>query len=174
MMRTIQSIVSSNLCLLCKFCNYLFAAGDEVDHHPKEGLLLPSAPHLKAHYNSEITPAKKMPQDGATLRPPRRELIWNTLGFSDLPLSHIYQNYNDLIFSNDTVRLPRRFGPRSIEYQHACSCEGYIREEITLTPDAFRNAVLIYRQPSLKERCGLCGELLWNIDKEKVNPKLKS
>lgn len=171
-MRTTRSIVSSNCCLLCNFCDWQFTAGDEVDHHLNAVSLLPNAPRLKVH-NTETTPTKNTSQDEATLRPPRREIIWSTLGFSDLPLSHIYQNYNDLIFNNDTVQLPRRFGPSLVGYRHACSCEGYIREEITLTPDTFQNAVLIYQQPSANERCGLCGELLWSIE-EKVNPNINS
>lgn len=109
----------------------------------------------------------------ATERPPRREIIWNDLGLSDLPLSYIYQNYDGLIFNNDNVQLPRHFGTNHIGYQHACNCKGYIREEITLTPDALQNMVLIYQQPSLNERCGMCGALLRKIIEE-VNNKLYS
>ncbi|KAF9062158.1 hypothetical protein BDP27DRAFT_303566 [Rhodocollybia butyracea] len=39
-------------------------------------------------------------------------------------------------------------------------CKGYRREEITLTPDAFRNTVVVYREPSLNERCVLCGRVV--------------
>lgn len=97
-------------------------------------------------------------------RPPRREIIWNDFGFSESSLSCICQSYDEVIFDlDDTVQLPRRVGHEIISYYYrrACKCEGYIREEITLTPDAFQNAVLIYQQPAPNERCGVCKELLW-------------
>lgn len=126
---------------------------------------------LAVHSNSAVT-VRNTPQPEASERPPRREIIWNALGLSELPLSYIHQNYDGLIFKNDRVQLPRRFGTNVIEYQHACNCKGYIREEITLTPDVLRNAVLIYQQPSPNERCGMCGEILCNnLEEVNIEPK---
>ncbi|KAE9399004.1 hypothetical protein BT96DRAFT_709380 [Gymnopus androsaceus JB14] len=134
--------------------------GDEADQHMKEeftnsrGL---NSPQMESTGDPEISPIANMPQ--AAKRPPRREIIWNPFGFSNSSLSYISQNYDSVIF-NDRIQLPRRRGRSVMGYRRACSCEGYTREEITFTPDAFRNVVLIYQQPSPNERCGQCGELL--------------
>lgn len=145
--------------------------GDEADQHLKEESsadLLKITSQLSAHDDLAVTVTADELQPKGTERPPRREMIWHPLGLSDVPLSDIYQNYDDLIFKNDAVQLPRRFGANLIGYQHACNCklEGYIREEITLTPDVLQNVVLIYQQPSPNERCSMCGELLRNISGE--------
>lgn len=123
--------------------------------------------------DSASTGAARTSDPKASERPPRREMIWNASGLSDLPLSSICQNYDALVLKNDSVQLPRRFGANFIEYQPACSCKGYIREEITLTPDALQNMVIIYQQPSPNERCSMCGELLCKITEE-VNIRLNS
>ncbi|KAF9064577.1 hypothetical protein BDP27DRAFT_1425682 [Rhodocollybia butyracea] len=76
-------------------------------------------------------------------RQPRRELIWKSLA-SDMPLSDISEAYGDFLDSAfDTslsVHLPHRFGMSSTTAS-VHKCKGYRREEVTLTPDAFRNTV---------------------------------
>ncbi|KAE9406745.1 hypothetical protein BT96DRAFT_206604 [Gymnopus androsaceus JB14] len=99
-------------------------------------------------------------------RPPRREIIWNPTGFHGSSLAYICRTYNDLMIhteiDKDGLQLPFAVGRDSFEYA-LHGCEGYLREELTLTPDAFRNAVLIYQRPSWYERCGLCGVLLGDL-----------
>ncbi|KAE9399039.1 hypothetical protein BT96DRAFT_710479 [Gymnopus androsaceus JB14] len=131
----------------------MYLKGDEADQHIKEDFTNSRrlTPQMESTGDPEISLIAK--------RPPRREIIWNAFGFSKSSLSDISQTYENVIF-NDSIQLPRRLGRSVIGYRRACSCEGYSREEITFTPDAFRNAVLIYQQPSPNERCGLCGELL--------------
>ncbi|KAE9406034.1 hypothetical protein BT96DRAFT_988007 [Gymnopus androsaceus JB14] len=137
----------------------MYFKGDEADQHIKEEFTNSRrlTPQIESTGDPEISSVANTSQ--AAKRPPRREIIWNASGFSKSSLSDISQTYDNVIF-NDSIQLPRRLGRRVIGYRRACSCEGYSREEITFTPDAFRNAVLIYQQPSPNERCGLCGELL--------------
>lgn len=170
-MLAIQFMVSSKSVVsyefLCGVDSHTLLTGDEADQHLKEESstdLMITSP--LAHDDLAVTVTADILQPEVTERPPRREVIWNPLGLSDLPLSDIYHKYNELIFMNDAVQLPRRFGANLTKYQHTCNCKGYVREEITLTPDVLQNAVLIYQQPSPNERCGTCGELLWNISEE--------
>ncbi|KAE9410246.1 hypothetical protein BT96DRAFT_1011822 [Gymnopus androsaceus JB14] len=93
----------------------------------------------------------------------RCEIVWNSSGFSGSSLAYICQSYNDLIHAethdNDCLQLPCLSGPEGF-YGHACSLRGYVREEVTLTPDRSRSAVVIFQRPSPGERCRLCGEVL--------------
>ncbi|KIK56587.1 hypothetical protein GYMLUDRAFT_263535 [Collybiopsis luxurians FD-317 M1] len=97
----------------------------------------------------------------------RQEITWMSRD-SNLTLSEMCQSYGDLLdrlhYSEEqgkptSIPLPRHLGKRWTEVQHDCR-GGYRREEITLTPDAFRNKILIFDNPSINERCDLCGEIL--------------
>ncbi|KIK66760.1 hypothetical protein GYMLUDRAFT_37892 [Collybiopsis luxurians FD-317 M1] len=96
----------------------------------------------------------------------RREIIWTSRNF-DMTLLEMSESYGNLLHlrlplrgkSNpNAIHLPQRSGKRWSEVQH--ECRGYRREEITLTPDAFRNEVLVFGNPSIHEHCGLCGEIV--------------
>ncbi|KAE9406701.1 hypothetical protein BT96DRAFT_1014660 [Gymnopus androsaceus JB14] len=133
---------------------------DEADQHLKNEINNSISPHMEEG-NDEIPP--EILQNTIGKRPPRREIIWNPTGFPMLSLAYICQTYNDLMIhteiNKDRLQLPFAVGHDGFKYA-LHSCEGYLREELTLTPNAFRNAVLIYQRPSWYERCGLCGELL--------------
>ncbi|KAE9406032.1 hypothetical protein BT96DRAFT_295733 [Gymnopus androsaceus JB14] len=133
--------------------------GDKVQKLEYDMVSAPVA--LPLTENSYLTSAKA--------KRPRREIIWDCSGFSSSrsSLVCICQSYGSRIHTeNNCLQIPHRFGRSSSKYIHAC--KDYLREEVTLTPDAFRNAVLIYRQPSLHERCGLCGELQQDDNEEEV------
>ncbi|KAF9064609.1 hypothetical protein BDP27DRAFT_1405269 [Rhodocollybia butyracea] len=94
----------------------------------------------------------------------RREIIWRSLN-SDLSLSETTKTYRDLLrissLRNEhqhSIAFPRRSGKRRSATLH--KCKGYIREEVTLTPDAFHNSVFVFERPSLNEICVLCGEVV--------------
>ncbi|KIK60851.1 hypothetical protein GYMLUDRAFT_596930 [Collybiopsis luxurians FD-317 M1] len=96
----------------------------------------------------------------------RREVSWTSLGLN-MPLFNISETYEDVLRSishldrvpeRSSLDLPRRTGQRKSAAAH--TCQGYRREEITFTPDAVRNAILIFKQPSLNEVCQLCGEVI--------------
>lgn len=96
----------------------------------------------------------------------RREIVWMSCNF-DTTLSEMSESYGDLLDlrlppgragDSNAIALPQRSGKQRSEVQH--ECRGYRREGITLTPDAFRNQILVFRNPSVNERCGLCGEIV--------------
>ncbi|KIK66683.1 hypothetical protein GYMLUDRAFT_257496 [Collybiopsis luxurians FD-317 M1] len=96
----------------------------------------------------------------------RQEITWRFRNF-DTTLSEMSESYGDLlnlrlpigrVGDSNAIALPRRSGKRRSEVQH--ECRGYRREEITLTPDAFRNQILVFKNPSANERCGVCGEIV--------------
>ncbi|KAE9399052.1 hypothetical protein BT96DRAFT_939713 [Gymnopus androsaceus JB14] len=74
--------------------------GDEMDQHMKEEFTNSRrpAPQMQSADDPEIPPVTNMPQSAK--HPPRREIIWNASGFSELSLSHISQTYDNLIFNN--------------------------------------------------------------------------
>ncbi|KIK66687.1 hypothetical protein GYMLUDRAFT_910518 [Collybiopsis luxurians FD-317 M1] len=93
----------------------------------------------------------------------RQEIVWMSRDFN-MNLSEMSESYGDLLHlclhskgsaDSTVIDLPQRSGKRQSEVQH--ECRGYRREEITLTPDAFRNEILVFGNPSVNERCGVCG-----------------
>ncbi|KAJ3898108.1 hypothetical protein F5879DRAFT_927315 [Lentinula edodes] len=95
----------------------------------------------------------------------RREIIWMTSNLKELSLSEIVQTYGDLLESQihspannlsglgqpHSIQLSRRSGTRKSATSVLHNCKGYIREEITLTPDAFRNIIVVFKKPTLNE-----------------------
>jgi hypothetical protein len=95
--------------------------------------------------------------------PCRREIIWRPLNFNDFSLSNIAENYGDMLnlqspSGGQEYSVPRRLGTRKTAAPH--QCQEYLREEITFTPDAFRNAIVLFEKPTVDEICVLCGEVV--------------
>ncbi|KAH7875518.1 uncharacterized protein C8R40DRAFT_1170615 [Lentinula edodes] len=97
----------------------------------------------------------------------RREIIWRP-STSERKLSYISETYSDLLLSHCSsyldengqlqilVPLPRRSGRSRLTTLH--KCKGYLREEVTFTPDAYRNAIMVFEKPSQDEVCVICGQ----------------
>lgn len=97
----------------------------------------------------------------------RREIIWRP-STSERKLSYISETYSDLLLSHCSsyldengqlqilVPLPRRSGRSRLTILH--KCKGYLREEVTFTPDAYRNAIMVFEKPSQDEVCVICGQ----------------
>ncbi|KAJ3884581.1 hypothetical protein GG344DRAFT_71228 [Lentinula edodes] len=66
--------------------------------------------------------------------------------------------------AEDIQELSRRSGTRKSATSVVHNCKGYIREEITLTPDAFRNIIVVFEKPTLNEVCVVCGEVVKQLD----------
>ncbi|KIK60864.1 hypothetical protein GYMLUDRAFT_261219 [Collybiopsis luxurians FD-317 M1] len=107
--------------------------------------------------------------DGETIAC-RREITWTSLGL-DLSLPGISETYEDILHSvlpldraaiQSSIDLPRRSGQRKSGAIHAC--DKYRREEIMFTPDAVRNAIVVFEQPSLNEICSQCGQIVISRD----------
>ncbi|KAF9065726.1 hypothetical protein BDP27DRAFT_1331686 [Rhodocollybia butyracea] len=80
--------------------------------------------------------------------------------------------YGDFLLddtSPSVPELPRRLGLSSTRVP-GHKCKGYRREEITFTPDAFKNTVVVYGEPSLNERCVLCGRVVTIEESLLVSP----
>ncbi|KIK60346.1 hypothetical protein GYMLUDRAFT_604223 [Collybiopsis luxurians FD-317 M1] len=95
----------------------------------------------------------------------RREITWMPLQ-SNLSLSYISENYGDILHTipplerviQPGIDLPRRPGQRRSAVVHECKM--YRREEVTFTPDALQNAILVFEKPSLNEICQICGQVV--------------
>ncbi|KAJ3877737.1 hypothetical protein F5051DRAFT_490647 [Lentinula edodes] len=84
----------------------------------------------------------------------RREIVW--LPSKLIPLPELSKTYSDLLrsYTQDPTQhsteplkpfpLFHHTGTRKSGTMALHNCEGYVREEIMLTPDAFKNAVLPY------------------------------
>ncbi|KAF5387264.1 hypothetical protein D9757_006851 [Collybiopsis confluens] len=93
----------------------------------------------------------------------RREIAWRCLsGMNPVSsISNILEIYDAIIprlLSTSPIDFPRRPERRRLTVEHRC--KGYRREEITFTADAFHNAILVFRAPSLNEICSLCGQVV--------------
>ncbi|KAJ3873278.1 hypothetical protein F5051DRAFT_456078 [Lentinula edodes] len=132
----------------------------------------PSSQHLVNSLDANLTNNS----DGIVSR--RREIIWMTSNFKELSLSEIVQTYGDLLECHvcshantlsglersDSIQLSRRSGTRRSAASVLHNCKGYIREEITLTPDAFQNIIVVFEKPTLNEVCVVCGEVVKQLD----------
>ncbi|KIK66755.1 hypothetical protein GYMLUDRAFT_37885 [Collybiopsis luxurians FD-317 M1] len=142
-----------------------------VDGHELSG--------LKAKDRSKAADSNKETAENSDGIRCRREIIWMSRDF-DMTLSEMSESYGDLLDlrlpsegkgdSKNRIPLPQRSGKRRSEVQHECS--GYRREEITLTPDAFRNEVLVFLNPSVNERCCLCGQIVQLQSSQQFAPSL--
>ncbi|KAJ4476885.1 hypothetical protein C8J55DRAFT_606646 [Lentinula edodes] len=98
----------------------------------------------------------------------RREIVW--LPSKLIPLPELSKTYSDLLrcYTQDPTQrsteplkpfpLFHHTGTRKSGTMALHNCEGYVREEIMLTPDAFKNAVLVFKKPTLGEICVSCGK----------------
>ena len=93
-------------------------------------------------------------------QPPRREVRWVNLGANSQSLesiAHHFQDYIDCFLpSSSTLRRIRALdNPASFH-----TCPGYLREEITLTAEVSKSAIVSHAFADLGERCSFCGELV--------------
>ncbi|KAE9394251.1 hypothetical protein BT96DRAFT_195151 [Gymnopus androsaceus JB14] len=105
----------------------------------------------------------------------RREIVFRPFtSESARKLSSIIQSYHDRLQSLSDplhdISLPRRFVFLRTDQLPIHTCSGYSREEITLSPDAFRSTVMIHEHPSIDEICFVCGKMIKDlIPKDSVN-----
>ncbi|KAF9067265.1 hypothetical protein BDP27DRAFT_1449109 [Rhodocollybia butyracea] len=173
-----KSVLDSLILEVFKEANYVIYR-EKVERHDDD---LQSNEDLERNHATGISPRhhsqlnsgnststqdteSNMDANPASITVCRREIVWRSLN-SDLALSEISKLYRDLLRIHSSldntgqylIDFPRRSGERKSATQHRC--KGYIREEITLTPDAFCNSVSVFEKPSLNEICGMCGEVV--------------
>ena len=110
-------------------------------------------------------------------RTPRREVWWLDLGMTNQSLESIkrcFENYLDRFPSSSSDSLLRIIKPSkdNILRRNLHQCPGYVREEITLTSDVSRSAIVSHAFPSESELCSICGQLVQYTNAEpSVNDK---
>ena len=95
-------------------------------------------------------------------RPPRREVRWVHLGTNSQSLesiAHNFQDYIDCFLSSSSSTLRR---VRALDEPPFHTCPGYLREEITLTAEVSKSAIVSHASADLWERCSFCGQLVDN------------
>ena len=80
-------------------------------------------------------------------------------------LDSITRCFDDYLgcFLTDSFGSPLRRIKAPKDPQHRRTwhqCPGYLREEITLTPDVSRSAIISHEYPSQSELCSVCGQLV--------------
>ena len=100
-------------------------------------------------------------------RKPRREVWWRDLGATDHSLKSIGRRFGDrlnwslLSSSNSSSLLPHIRSPKDDNLKRNLhKCPGYLREEITLTCDLSKSAIVSHAFPGLSERCSTCHQLV--------------
>ena len=91
-------------------------------------------------------------------QPPRREVSWLNLGANSQSLesiAHHFQDYIDCFLSSSTLRRVRASDDLSTH-----TCPGYIWEEITLTSEVSKSAIVSHASADPGERCSFCGDLV--------------
>ena len=92
-------------------------------------------------------------------QPPRREVSWLNLGANSQSLEsiahHFQKDYIDCFLSSSTLRRVRASDDLSTH-----TCPGYIREEITLTSEVSKSAIVSHASADPGERCSFCGDLV--------------
>ena len=98
-------------------------------------------------------------------QPPRREVRWVNLGANNRSLesiAHHFQNYVDCFLSSSPATLRR---VRALDDLNPAfhTCPGYLREEIILTAEVSKSAIVSHAFADLGERCSFCGQLVTPI-----------
>ena len=114
-------------------------------------------------YESEAI--SKLTEKPKPNRTPRREVWWLDLGTTNQSLESIkrcFENYLDRFPSSLSDSLLRIIKPSKdkILRRNLHQCPGYVREEITLTSDVSRSAIVSHAFPSESELCSICGQLV--------------
>ena len=114
---------------------------------------------------------------------PRREVQWRLdLGASNRNLDLIarrFGDYLDCFLSTSSDSPLRRIRASNGAYSRRWTshqCPGYLREEITLTSDVSKSAIISHEYPNQSELCSLCGQLVQYQEtryrENEVNPEL--
>ena len=96
---------------------------------------------------------------------PRREVWWLDLGATNHSLESIGRcfenrlNWSLLSSSNSLLRHVKSSKDDNLR-RNLHQCPGYLREEITLTCDLSKSAIVSYAFPGPSERCSICHQLV--------------
>ncbi|KAF5346984.1 hypothetical protein D9758_010101 [Tetrapyrgos nigripes] len=94
---------------------------------------------------------------------PCRELVWITSSRGSTTLDSVARQYTNRLHIhhlNETSLLSRRFQVTRKSFQVRHRCQGYSKEEITLTCSIKNNAIVAHTIPSPGEMCPVCGSVV--------------
>jgi len=95
-------------------------------------------------------------------QPPRREVRWVNLAANNRSLesiAHHFQDYIDCFLSPSSSTL-RHIRALDDLYPAFHACPGYLREEIILTAEVSKSAIVSHAFADPGERCSFCGKIV--------------
>ena len=109
--------------------------------------------------------SKNSMEDPKSSRKPRREVWWVDLGATNHSLKSIGRCFEDrlnwsLLSSSNSLLRHVRSTKNDHLRRDLHQCPGYLREEITLTCDLSRSAIVSHAFPGPSERCSICHQLV--------------
>jgi hypothetical protein len=106
-------------------------------------------------------PSNSTEKPDSTSRTPRREVWWVDLGRTNQTVESIKRSFEDCLdrffVLSSFNSLLHRIRSHMWNFHQ---CPGYLREEITLTSDVSRSAIISHAFPSESELCSMCGQLV--------------
>jgi len=157
-------------------CQYRTSTDDsperKFDTYDREGLATSTLEDAEGTSNlseNEAIPNPSNPTETLKLsRTPRREVWWlDPPGAINQSLESIKRCFKDrldrfLLSSSNSNSLLRHIrSPTDNNLRRNLhQCRGYLREEITLTSDVSRSAIVSHAFPSQSELCSVCGQLV--------------
>jgi hypothetical protein len=98
-------------------------------------------------------------------QPPRREVWWDPGATNDQSLKSIWwcfeKRLDHFLLSSSSSLLRRIRSPKGNNLtRHLHQCPGYLREEIMLTADVLKSAIVTHTIPNQSELCSICNQLV--------------
>ena len=108
-------------------------------------------------------------------RKPRREVWWLDLGTTNHSLMSVGRCFEDRLnwslLSSSNSLLPHIRSPKDDNLrQNLHQCPGYLREEIALTCDLSKSAIVSHAFPGPSERCSICHQLVQYTYSDSFDP----
>ena len=141
----------------------------EFDVYDGEGFPRPTLEHAEGTSNVSESEDMSNPSNSSekqkSCRTPRREVWWLDLDAKNQSLESIKRRFEDcldrFLLSSSNSLLRHITSPMDNKLRHNLhQCPGYLREEITLTSDVSKSAIISHTFPSQSEVCSICGQLV--------------
>ena len=137
----------------------------EFDVYDSEGLPAATLEHEESTLNLSESEAIINRSNPKPSRKPRREVWWLDMGATNHSLKSIGRCFEDrlnwslLSSSHSLLHHVRSSKDINLKW-NLHQCPGYLREEITLTCDLSKSAIVSHAFPGPSERCLICRQLV--------------
>ena len=138
----------------------------EFDLYDSEGLPVTTLKHEESTSNvSENEATSNRRENSKPSRKPRREVWWFDLGTTNHSLMSVGRCFEDRLnwslLSSSNSLLPHIRSPKDDNLRRNLhQCPGYLREEIALTCDLSKSAIVSHAFPGPSERCSICHQVV--------------